>query len=107
MKEYKKLVRDNIPQKINNDGFNVRAIVLNNDKDFAEALSIKLLEEAIEYSNNDDSVEELADIFTVLVYILQAKGISLAEFLKIYSDKLAKNGGFDKRYYIIDTDEKK
>ena len=107
MKEYKKLVRDNIIQKINDDGFNVRAVVLDDDKDFAEALSIKLIEEVIEYSNNDDSVEELADIFTVLVYILKAKDISFAEFLKVYSDKLAENGGFDKRYYIIDTDEKK
>lgn len=107
MKEYKKLVRDNIIQKINDDGFNVRAVVLDDDKDFAEALSIKLIEEVIEYSNNDDSVEELADIFTVFIYILKAKGISFADFLKVYSDKLAKNGGFDKRYYIIDTNEKK
>ena len=107
MKEYKKLVRDNIIQKINDDGFNVRAVVLDDDKDFAEALSIKLIEEVIEYSNNDDSIEELADIFTVFIYILKAKGISFADFLKVYSDKLAKNGGFDKRYYIIDTNEKK
>ena len=105
MKQYKKLVRDKIPEIINKDGYSCSVLKLTNDEDFANSLAVKLLEEYIEYANNDDSVEELADLFTVFIYILSVKGVSFSDFLKIYSKKLEEKGGFDERYFLIETTE--
>lgn len=105
MKQYKKLVRDKIPEIINKDGYSCSVLKLTNDEDFANSLAVKLLEESIEYANNDDSVEELADLFTVFIYILSVKGVSFSDFLKIYSKKLEEKGGFDERYFLIETTE--
>lgn len=105
MKQYKKLVRDKIPEIINKDGYSCNVLKLTNDEDFANSLAVKLLEESIEYANNDDSVEELADLFTVFIYILSVKGVSFSDFLKIYSKKLEEKGGFDERYFLIETTE--
>ena len=105
MKQYKKLVRDKIPEIINKDGYSCSVLKLTNDEDFANSLAVKLLEESIEYANIDDSVEELADLFTVFIYILSVKGVSFSDFLKIYSKKLEEKGGFDERYFLIETTE--
>lgn len=105
MKQYKKLVRDKIPEIINKDGYSCSVLKLTNDEDFANSLAVKLLEESIEYANNDDSVEELADLFTVFIYILSVKGVSFSDFLKIYSKKLEEKGGFDEKYFLIETTE--
>lgn len=105
MKQYKKLVRDKIPEIINKDGYSCSVLKLTNDEDFANSLAVKLLEESIEYANNDNSVEELADLFTVFIYILSVKGVSFSDFLKIYSKKLEEKGGFDERYFLIETTE--
>lgn len=105
MKQYKKLVRDKIPEIINKDGYSCSVLKLTNDEDFANSLAVKLLEESVEYANNDDSVEELADLFTVFIYILSVKGVSFSDFLKIYSKKLEEKGGFDERYFLIETTE--
>ena len=105
MKQYKKLVRDKIPEIINKDGYSCSVLKLTNDEDFANSLAVKLLEESIEYANNDDSVGELADLFTVFIYILSVKGVSFSDFLKIYSKKLEEKGGFDEKYFLIETTE--
>ena len=105
MKQYKLIVRDKIPSKINESGHNATALKITNNMDFAEGLSVSLLKEAIEYSNTNNSIDKLADIYTLILYILKAKGISYSDFLEVYAKRLEEYGGYEERYFLIETDE--
>jgi len=101
---YNKLIRDNIPEIIEKAGKNAAVCVLGN-VEYQQALHEKLLEEVNEFLE-DDTVEELADIVEVLYAILQQRCISLDEFEKIRLEKREKKGGFAKRLFLIETDDK-
>lgn len=64
MKVHNKLVRDKIPQIINDNGERAVTHILS-DEEYIAALEIKLNEEVAEY-HADKNLEELADILEVL-----------------------------------------
>lgn len=98
MKVYNKLVRDKIPEIINND--NRKAIVkILNDNDYLNELNKKLQEEVKEYFE-DNNVEELADIVEVIYGILNAKSVSINEFENIRNGKVEKRGAFQKKIFL-------
>ena len=75
---YNKLVRDKIPEEINNiDGRKANYKILN-DNEYIQELNKKLFEEAYEFIE-EHSVEELADLMEVIYAIMEIKNISSNE----------------------------
>ena len=91
MKEYNKLVRDKIPEIINNDNRVAVTRILDNEE-YLKELNTKLQEEVKEYLE-DNNVEELADIIEVIYGILDSKNVSIEEFEKVRLEKVNKRGG--------------
>ena len=98
MKEYKKLVRDKIPQIIKSNGEEPKTRILD-DEEYLKELNIKLTEEVKEYLE-DGNVEELADIVEVIYGILDAKKVTLEEFENIRKSKVEKRGAFKEKIFL-------
>lgn len=95
---YNKLIRDNIPEIIAQDGKIAITEVLN-DEEYFVMLKKKLQEEVDEFMQSG-TVEELADIGEVMHAIMDLKNIALDEFQRVRLEKLKKNGGFHKRLLL-------
>lgn len=98
MKVYKKLVRDNIPDIITAKGDSAITRILS-EEEFSEALKQKLCEESNEFLT-DGTVEELADIYEVLLALLEHMGISFESFEKLRNKKALEKGGFSHRIFL-------
>ena len=98
MRIYNKLVRDNIPDIIKNQGEKPYVSVLD-DKRYNTQLRKKLKEEVREYLISEE-IEELADIIEVVEAIANHKGSSLEKVLEIKEKKAVKNGKFEKRLFL-------
>ena len=98
MKEYNKLVRDKIPEIINNDNRVAVTRILDNEE-YLKELNTKLQEEVKEYLE-DNNVEELADIIEVIYGILDSKNVSIEEFEKVRLEKVNKRGAFKQRIFF-------
>lgn len=100
---YNKLIRDKIPEIIEQDG---KTCVLETlpDEQYIRMLHEKLVEEAQEFLQNP-SVEELADMGEVMHAILAFNNISLEEFQRVRLEKLAERGGFGKRLLLKEVIE--
>ena len=99
MTTYNKLVRDNIPEIILNNGEIPKVRTLSDDE-FLKELEKKLVEEVNEYILSKDETE-LADIAEVLFAICKAKGISEDRLLELRENKNAKNGAFNRKIFLI------
>ena len=98
MRIYNKLVRDNIPEIIKNQGETPYVSVLD-DKQYNAELRKKLKEEVREYLVSEE-IEELADIIEVIEALAKHKGSSLEEVLEIKENKAKKNGKFEKKIFL-------
>lgn len=103
-KVYNKLVRDNIPEIIKNNGETPEIKILDDDE-YYQNLKIKLIEETNEYVESDD-INEIADILEVVNAIVNYKNSSMTEVENIRNKKLLRNGGFEKRIFLTEVDEK-
>ncbi len=103
--EYPKLVRDNIPQIIEQKtGKQPPMRILTDDNEFKEFLLRKVVEEAIELQHSAEHgnlEEELADVMELVESILALKGISKENLAAIQKEKRQKNGGFGKRILML------
>ncbi|WMJ23632.1 nucleoside triphosphate pyrophosphohydrolase [Paludicola sp. MB14-C6] len=97
-KQYYKLVRDNIPDIITEDG-NIPIIRVLSDAEYLDCLNEKLKEEVEEYLH-DGNTEEICDILEVLYAILSAKGISVEEIEQKRTIKAYKNGAFNEKIFL-------
>ncbi len=93
-----KLVRDKIPEIIENTDKSCVTHVLN-DEEYIAALEVKLNEEVTEYQN-DKSLEEMADVLEVLQALCIARGYSLEELETVRAKKVNERGGFEKRIFL-------
>ena len=101
---YNKLVRDKIPENINNtEGRKANYKILSNEEYLIE-LDKKLFEEAHEFIE-EHSVEELADLIEVISAIMKSKNISLDDVEKARKIKNDKKGKFDNKIYLIDVEQ--
>jgi predicted house-cleaning noncanonical NTP pyrophosphatase (MazG superfamily) len=100
---YNKLIRDKIPEVIENAGKTAIIRTLS-ASEYAKTLTDKLLEEVNEFIK-DGTVEELADIAEVLLAILQQRNVSVEEFEKKRIAKRDKCGGFEKRIFLIEVND--
>ncbi len=103
---YNKLVRDKIPEEINNMEGRKAAFRIMDDDEYAKELNRKLLEECHEFIE-ENNLEELADVMEVIEAIIQLKGIQWDKVRKIQEEKRNKKGAFNKKIYLEYVEENK
>lgn len=98
---YNKLVRDKIPEIIENNGEKPITRVLS-EEEYEKELEKKLNEEYQEVLNacGDDRIEELADMLEVMISLAKLDNKGLDDIIKAAQKKREKRGGFDKRIYL-------
>jgi predicted house-cleaning noncanonical NTP pyrophosphatase (MazG superfamily) len=99
--EYKKLVRDNIPDIIKAQGKTPMISTLS-ELDYKKHLENKLLEECNEAikSNEETRLEELADVLEVVKALCKLNGNTFEELEELRAKKEEKNGAFNKRIFL-------
>lgn len=103
MPVHRKLVRDLIPEIIAATGRTCEVEVLSPGAYLAE-LDRKLAEELAEYQAGGE-VEELADLAEVIYALVKAKGLTLEQFEALRQAKVQKRGAFEKRLFLVQTDD--
>ena len=106
-KVFNKLVRDNIPNIIENNGEVAVTRVLD-DEEYKKELYKKLLEEANEVINSTEkeTLEELADVLEILSSIASLNNKFIEDIIEIARMKREKRGGFQKRLFLERTYDK-
>ena len=102
-KTYNKLVRDLIPDIIEESGSECRTRILS-DKEYIEMIDAKLDEELSEY-HKDQNIEELADLLELIQAATIARGYTLDELESVRAEKAKKRGGFENKIFLIDVAE--
>ena len=99
---YGKLVRDNIPNIIRQNGEEPITRILSDD-DYKIEPEKKLLEECKEVleSKNEERIEELADLLEVIISIGKLEGKTFEELIKACEQKRAKRGSFEQKIYLV------
>lgn len=103
-KVYNKLVRDRIPEIIEDSGKTCLTTILDEEA-YLHMLDQKLNEELAEYQESK-SIEELADLIEVIASTAKARGYSWDRLMKIRDKKHQERGGFDKRILLLEVTEK-
>lgn len=103
---YNKLVRDKIPEIIEESGKTCEIEILS-DEGYLQMLDKKLDEELAEY-HQEQNIEELADLLEVLYATAKARGYSIEELNHVRVEKQKVRGGFDKKILLksVFTQEK-
>ncbi len=98
---YEKLVRDNIPDIIRENGEEPITEVLNDDR-YKQELERKLMEECNEVisSSVNDRIEEIADLLEVVHSLIEMENKTLEDVEKVRIQKKIKRGGFSKKLYL-------
>lgn len=104
--EYNKLVRDKIPNEINNIPNKSCKYYIMNDDEYNNELDKKLIEEAYEYKA-DHSIEELADLMEVIQAIMKERKISEEELKLAMKIKKDKKGAFYNKIFLQSVEEEK
>ena len=99
---YNKLIRDKIPEMIEQNGGKAVIRQLSHEE-FVRFLEMKLDEEVGEY-HRDKTVEELADILEVVYALASLHSCSKEELLAVYENKHEKRGGFERRLLLIESE---
>ncbi|MFW3412678.1 hypothetical protein ACN9J3_08065 [Aliarcobacter butzleri] len=104
VQEFNKLVRDKIPENIENGGEIVQIAKMEKSS-IIKALKDKLIEESFEVldAENDDILEELADVYEVIDGLLYHMGIDKSLLLKKQRNKAEKVGAFFDGKVLIET----
>lgn len=98
---HNKLVRDRIPEIIENDHKTCATRILNDDE-YLACLKSKLLEECYEVMNaeGEDIKKEIADVLEVLEALENTLHIDQQEIISIKGKKAHNNGAFNKKIYL-------
>ena len=100
---YNKLVRDRIPEIIENDVKTCRIEILT-DEEYIKKVDAKLDEELAEY-HKDQNIEELADLMEVIYAAAIARGYSVEELEAARQKKVQKRGAFAKKILLKEVIE--
>lgn len=104
MTVYNKLVRDKIPQLIQEQG-QCPVVRILEDEEYIQCLEMKLDEEVAEY-HRDKNLEELADILEVVYAMADHLGASREELMRVYGQKHDQRGGFADKVFLISKTDK-
>ena len=103
---YNKLVRDKIPEEIDNElGRKCKYRILD-DEEYLKELNRKILEEANEFIE-ENSIEELGDLMEVINAIMKLKGYRMEDVKKVMKVKEEKKGAFNNKIFLEYVDEEK
>lgn len=108
-KVFNKLVRDKVPEIIEEEG-NYTLIRKLSDEEFENALNNKLLEEASEVisaTKKEDIKEELSDLLEVMLAKAKLYDISMSEIEECRINKKEIKGTFEDRIFLIKKVNKK
>lgn len=97
-----KLVRDKIVEIMQSHGSKLYSYNLN-DQDFHKQLKLKLVEEALEVqktTNDQDLLEELADVLEIVHAISQLHNISPKQLETAQIKKRNEKGGYTNRVFV-------
>ncbi len=100
---YNKLIRDLIPQKIKNNGEELKYYFMD-DEEFEQELIKKVREEASGLTNaktKEELMDEIADLLVVLEKIKEVKNISPEEMEGAMKQNLAKKGKLEKKIFLV------
>ena len=105
---YNKLVRDKIPEIIEEKGEKPIIRVLEKEE-YKKELERKLYEEYKEVldAKGDDRIEELADMLEVIRALANLENKELDDILEIANNKKKKRGAFEKRIFLLKVIESK
>lgn len=103
---YNKLVRDRIPEEINNEKGRKCKYRILNDEEYLKELNKKVLEEANEFVE-ENSIEELGDLMEVINAIMILKGYNNEQIIKSMETKRNKKGAFKCKIFLEYVDEEK
>lgn len=104
-KIYNKLVRDNIPNIIEQDNETPFTRILD-DSEYRTELYRKLTEECNEVltsKSSEETLEELADVLEIIRSIAELENKKLDDVIEIANKKRTKRGGFEKRIFLEKT----
>lgn len=107
MPTYNKLVRDRIPEIIEKTGKKFSMKILD-DSEYIQELKKKSFEELEEYvntTNDEDSIEELADVLEILHALAAHHGASIDKVEEVRKRKAEKRGGFHDKVFLIEVSE--
>lgn len=107
MPTYNKLVRDLIPEMIQNNGKTANFRILNEDEYIVE-LNKKMHEELSEYETATTTMniaEELSDLLELIHSAADYYGLSAADIEKIRSEKAKSRGSFERRIFLMDVED--
>ncbi|MCQ6265129.1 nucleoside triphosphate pyrophosphohydrolase [Fictibacillus sp. WQ 8-8] len=107
MPTYNKLVRDRIPEVISSTGKSFNTSILEID-DYIKELKKKCYEELNEYAsapNDENAVEELADLLELMHSLAKIHGADIAEVERVRQQKAEKRGGFENRIFLMDVED--
>ena len=96
--EYNKLVRDKIPQIIEESNKECSVHILD-DEEYLRMVDAKPDEELAEY-HKDQNIEELADLLEVVYAATKARGYSVEDLERIRKEKADKRGAFDNKIFL-------
>ncbi|MEH7746770.1 nucleoside triphosphate pyrophosphohydrolase [Neobacillus drentensis] len=107
MPVYNKLVRDRIPEIIENTGKQFSTRVLNQEE-YIKELKSKSREELDEYinaENDKDSIEELADLLEIIHSLAECHSSSFETVEEVRQKKAEKRGGFKEKIFLIEVED--
>ncbi|MBL4953049.1 nucleoside triphosphate pyrophosphohydrolase [Neobacillus sp. YIM B02564] len=104
---HNKLVRDRIPEIIENTGKKFSTRILD-DQEYIKELKKKSFEELDEYVNADndkDAIEELADLLEIIHALAECHGGSIENVEEVRRQKAVKRGGFKEKIFLIEVED--
>jgi predicted house-cleaning noncanonical NTP pyrophosphatase (MazG superfamily) len=107
MPKYNKLVRDLIPDIIEQNGNKPKIRILN-DSDYIIELKKKAFEELKEYTeaqNNEEAIEELADLLEIIQVLVKRHGSTMEELEEVRNTKAKQRGSFEDKIFLIELEE--
>ena len=106
-KTHNKLIRDKIPEIIEETGVNYKVRTLDNEE-YKKELLKKIVEEAKEVLETDGKKEELnkelGDVLEVIDHLTSAFGLDKEEIEKVKQERKGSRGGFDKKLFLEYTE---
>jgi predicted house-cleaning noncanonical NTP pyrophosphatase (MazG superfamily) len=105
MPVYNKLVRDKIPQIIEQAGKTFTTRILE-DEEYLKELRKKAFEELEEYMNASDdetALEELADVLEIIHALAECHRSSIERVEQIRAEKAEKRGGFKEKIFLVEV----
>ncbi|KJD38688.1 phosphoribosyl-ATP pyrophosphohydrolase [Paenibacillus polymyxa] len=106
MKYYNKLVRDRIPEIMEEHGkkYEIRTL---DQEEYIEMLHQKLYEELREFdaASEENQLLELVDMVEVIYALVKSKGYGIDDFESLRIAKKEKRGGFKEKIFLISGEE--